>query len=401
MASIEAEWLHAPETEAVIGALGPDSARFVGGAVRDTLLDRPVGDVDLATVLAPEEVMARLEAAGLKAVPTGLEHGTVTGVAGGHPFQITTLRKDVETYGRHAQVAFTDDWQADAARRDFTMNALYADADGRVYDYFSGVADARAGRVRFIGEPGQRIAEDALRILRFFRFHAHYGADGLDPAGRAACAEKRDMLDVLSVERVRDELLRLLEAPDPLPVLEAMQETHILAHVLPEAEGLTPVARLVAVERALARPDGLRRLAALAPAHQSDLDALARRLRLSTAARKRLATMADEAPDTKDPTALRAAAYRLGAQTAIDRLLLAAAPEQMDSVRAALTLLEGWTPPSLPVSGRDLVAAGVPEGPAVGRQLRALETRWIASDFTLSKDDLLAALSAAGKSSTI
>jgi len=390
---IQPDWLQARETAAVIAALGAEAARFVGGAVRDSLLARPVGDIDLATVLEPAEVMARLERAGLKAVPTGLDHGTVTAVAQGKPFQITTLRKDVETFGRHARVAFTEDWRADAARRDFTMNALYADADGRIYDYFGGVADARAGRVRFIGEPAQRIAEDALRILRFFRFHAHYGGDGLDPEGYAACREKRGLIDLLSIERLRDELLRLLEAPGPCGALAAMCEAGVLAHLLPETGELAHLRQLVALEQGLDRRDRLRRLAALAPRRKNVLDGLARRLRLSNDQRKRLAAMAGEAPDPQDPAALRAAAYRLGGQTAIDRLLLGATPASLETVREALALLESWTPPALPVSGRDLVRAGIPEGPELGRRLRALEERWIASDFTLSQDALLAALS--------
>jgi len=396
---IEADWLRAPASRAVLDALGPSNARFVGGAVRDSLLGRPVTDIDLATPLLPEEVSRRLEAAGLKAVPVGIAHGTVTAVAHGEPFQITTLRKDVETYGRHARVAFTDDWKADAARRDFTMNALYADHEGRISDYFGGLADALAGRVRFIGDAKERITEDALRILRFFRFHAHYGRDGLDAEGLAACRRTCAMLDLLSIERVRDELLRLLDAPDPVSTLRAMRETGVLAHILPDAGDFTRFQELVECERRLETRDALRRLAALLPLEKGVFDAESFRLKLSNAERKRLLAMAG-APPACEPRALRAEAYRIGNQAVIDRLLLAGDKRGCDDntspIRQAITLLEAWRPPRFPVRGRDLRQAGLPPGPALGRHLGELERRWIESDFTLSKVELLLDLGSEG-----
>ena len=385
---LDAPWLTAPETMAVIEALGPENTRFVGGAVRDSLLGRAVTDIDVATPLPPDEVMQRVTAAGLKAIPTGIDHGTVTVVSNHRPFEVTTLRRDVETFGRRARVAFTDDWRADASRRDFTINALYAEVSGELHDYFGGLADLEAGRVRFIGDPADRILEDALRILRFFRFHAHYGRGPLDAAGRAACVAARDRLDLLSIERVRDEILKLLAAPDPVPVLEAMKEAGILALILPEADGFARLRRLIAVEQALGCADPLRRLAALAGLEAVRLDRLARRLRLSNKERARLVAMAGEVP-APEPRALRAAAYRYGSETTRDRILLAADPSDLAAVRAALAALERLSPPRFPLTGRDLVAAGHAPGPALGAALRTLEEEWIASDFGLSRAELL------------
>lgn len=381
---LEADWLRAPGTRAVMAALGEDNLRFVGGAVRDSLLGLPVGDVDIATPLAPGEVMARLAAAGLGAKPTGLAHGTITAISDHRPFEVTTLRHDVETFGRHARVVFTDDWQADAARRDFTMNALYCDPQGRVFDYHGGLADARAGRVRFIGRPADRIAEDALRILRFFRFHARFGQGPPDAAGLAACAAGREQLDGLSVERVRDELLKLLVADDPCAVVAALGATHILRHILPEAVGTARLAPLVALERRLARPDALRRLAALLGVEEQRLADAGRRLKLSNRQRARLAAIAGPVPDI-DGRALRAALYRDGAETVADRLFLAGS---MDGL-AMLDGLAGQARPVLPVSGRDLARAGLASGPAMGATLRRLEQAWIASDFSLDRASLL------------
>jgi len=393
---LDAAWLEAPATRDVLTALGRDSARFVGGAVRDSLLGRPVTDIDLATPLPPEEVMARLERAGLKAVPVDLAHGTVTAVARSEAFQITTLRRDVETFGRHARVAFTEDWRADAARRDFTMNALYADAAGWITDYFGGITDALAGRVRFIGDPAERIREDGLRILRFFRFHAHYGAGGPDAAGLAACRAQRAMLDLLSIERVRDELLRLLDSPDPVPVLSSMEKTGVLGHILPEARMLDRLAGLVARERVLGRPDPLRRLAAFLPQDAGLLAAIGDRLRLSNAQRDRLGRLAEPAPQPHDARALRAAAYRAGTQAVIDRLMLASAETGTgtEALGAAIRQLERWAIPKFPLRGRDLQRAGLLPGPGLGRTLSRLEERWIDSDFTLSKAELLESLKA-------
>lgn len=388
-------WLAWPSTRAVLAALTADggAARFVGGAVRDSLLGLPVKDVDLATPLTPEQVIGRLRAARLKAVPTGIAHGTVTAVAGHKPFEITTLRHDVETFGRHARVAFTDDWQADAARRDFTMNALYADGGGRVYDYFGGVADARAGLVRFIGDPLQRIDEDALRVLRFFRFHAHYGKGAVDQAGLAACAARHLALAALSWERIRDEMLKLLAAQDPAATLRVMLQTAILEAVLPELHDLERLSRLVEVEQAHRRADPLRRLVALMAPRPDTAAMVAKRLRLPVRAAKRIAAMLGDGPAphaAMTGKAARAALYGLGAETFTDRLLLAAQPG--DALAPLLAMADAWVRPVLPVAGKDLLDLGMARGPAMGAALKAVEQSWIDSDFTLSRDALLASL---------
>lgn len=386
MARLEADWLDEPASRAVVDALGRDEARFVGGAVRDSLLGRPVADIDLATRLPPDIATARLEAAGIRTVPTGIAHGTITAIALGRSFEVTTLRKDIETYGRHARVLFTDDWKADAARRDFTMNALYAEADGRLHDYFGGIEDALSGRVRFIGDAGQRISEDALRILRFFRFHAHFGKGPPDESGLSACRAAVSMLAILSIERVRNELLKLLAAEDPLPALVVCRDSGVLGHVLPEAradfEG--PLAGLLRRERALAMPDPLRRLAVLIGDEASKLEETGRRLRLSNREIARLVAMAKPAPPDR---LLLQAAYRDGEEAVRDRLLLADLPEA--HLIALLARLAGWSRPRFPLGGRDLAKAGIAPGPDMGRRLARLEAIWVASDFTLGRAELL------------
>ena len=362
-----APWREAPGLARVMVALG--EARVVGGAVRDTLLGLPVADVDLATPLPPQQVVDRLEAAGIKAVPTGIAHGTVTAVADGRPYEVTTLRRDVETDGRHAVVAFTDSWREDAARRDFTINALYADpASGELFDYFDGLADLDARRVRFIGDPLQRIAEDHLRILRFFRVHARFG-DTVDPDGLAACAARANDLMALSRERIAAELLKLLVAPKAVEVVQLMVGHGIFAPVLPEIDAACAerLATLAAAEAAAqVTPDPVRRLAALIPADAAE--AIGARLKLSNADRKRLAA-ATSGPGNEGPHAL---AYRAGVEGAIDRLLLGGADPAP---------LLGWTPPRLPIGGGALVARGLKAGPVVAAALKAVETRWIAEGF--------------------
>lgn len=377
------DWLTAPATQAVLDALetagGDGCVRVVGGAVRNALMGRPVDDVDLATRLHPEAVMAALQAAGLKAVPTGLAHGTVTAVSGGRGFEVTTLRRDVATDGRHAEVAFTDDWAEDAARRDFRLNALYADREGRVFDPTGeGVADALAGRVVFVGEPARRIAEDYLRILRFFRFSAWYGQGAPDPVGVAACAAGRDGLPRLSAERVSKELLKLLAAPDPRPVLAAMDEAGVLGVILPEAVVTGRFGRLVE-----SCHDPLLRLAALLPENAATAGEVAARLRLSNAQRDRLTAAADQTVPVGPglaPAALRAALYRLGRETVRDRLTLAEA-SGLKAPETLWALVETWPIPRLPVGGADLARLGVPPGPTTGEILRAFEAGWIADDF--------------------
>jgi len=350
----------------VLGAAEGET-RFVGGAVRDTLLGIPVSDVDLATRLLPDETLARLAAAGIRAVPTGLAHGTITAVIASGPVEVTTLRHDLSTDGRHAVVGFTGEWREDAERRDFTINALYADpVTGEIFDWFGGLGDLAAARVRFIGDPYRRIAEDHLRILRFFRFHARFG-DTIDEPGLEACVARANDLMALSRERIAAELLKLLGAAHAVPVVALMVDRGILRPVLPEITATDRLATLAAREAAAGiAPDPIRRLAALvAPA---DVEAVGARLKLSNADRKRLAA-AHGGPGDEGPRAL---AYRAGPAVAIDRLLLAGED---------VAPIADWAPPRLPLSGGALVARGLSKGPAVAAALRSVETRWIAEGF--------------------
>ena len=371
-----AKWRSRRGMERLLAALGGDEGltRYVGGAVRDDLLDLPVSDVDLATRIEPDEVMKRLEKARIKAVPTGIDHGTITAVSDGHPYEITTLRRDVTTDGRRATVAFTSDWEEDAARRDFTINALFADVrTGEIFDYFGGLDDLQARRVRFIGDPLKRIAEDHLRILRYFRFHARFGAGAPDPAALDACTARANDLMALSRERIADELLKLLGLPDPAPTVGIMLERGILKPVIPEitAERLDDLHALIATEDSAGLPaDGLRRLAALLPPEAVVADSVAVRLRLSNKARKRLACVAVR--DVGDVA--EALAYRVGTDCAVDRLLLAGEPQ-------AAAKIASWRPPRLPIGGGALIARGLPEGPIVARTLRKIEQRWVDAGF--------------------
>jgi poly(A) polymerase len=362
-----------PGVAALFEALGAGEARLVGGAVRDALLGIPVTDIDLATSLSPYEVMRRCGATGIRTVPTGIAHGTVTALPGGEPVEVTTLRADLATDGRHATVAFTDDWREDAARRDFTVNALYFEpSEGAVSDWFGGLDDLKAGRVRFIGEPLQRIAEDHLRILRFFRFTARFGRM-VDEEGLAASAARANDLMALSRERIADEWLKLLALSDPAPTISLMLEHGILLPVLPEVESgaLPRLADLIEAERAASFPgEPLRRFASLLPADPQLAEKVAARLKLSNKARKRLASAA--VPDAKgQPQAL---AYTLGLEEAQDRLLLAGRPADA----AALT---GWTVPKLSIGGGALIARGLTAGPVVARTLKAIERRWVEQGF--------------------
>jgi poly(A) polymerase len=371
-----AEWRQRTGMAALLDALGAADGltRYVGGAVRDDLLSLPVNDVDLATRLRPGEVVERLEAAGLKAVPTGIDHGTVTAVISGHPFEITSLRRDVSTDGRRATVAFTDDWKEDAARRDFTINALSADpASGELFDYFGGLADLDQRHVRFIGDPLQRIDEDHLRILRFFRFHARFGAGEPDAEALDACTRRANDLMALSRERIADELLKLLALGNPAPTVGVMLQRGILKPVLPEIEPerLCDLESLIAAEEASdVAPDSLRRLAALLPHDPELAQAIGVRLKLSNKARSRLACAATDGSG-KTPQAL---AYRAGTDCAVDRLLLAGRPDDARAIAA-------WTAPRLPIGGGALIARGLAEGPVVARTLRRIEDRWVDAEF--------------------
>lgn len=348
--------------------------RYVGGAVRDEMIGLASSDIDLATRLDPLEVQRRLEASGIKAVPTGIEHGTITAISDGQVVEVTTLRRDVSTDGRRATVAFTDDWREDAARRDFTINALFADPlSGEIFDYFGGLDDVVARRVRFIGDPLQRIAEDHLRILRFFRFHARFGASAADAQALDACTIRANDLMALSRERIADELLKLLALANPAPTVEMMLERGILRPVLPEVQAgaLPRVRALIAAEAEThIAPHGLRRLAALLPQDPTIADNVAARLKLSNKDRKRLAFAAR--PDL--PADPRERAYRFGIEGALDTFLLEGRSSQACSI-------SDWDPPRLPVGGGELIGMGVPRGPDVARRLREIEDAWIDAGF--------------------
>jgi poly(A) polymerase len=386
-----AEWLDRPETQAVFAALAARGhlGRAVGGAVRNALVGRPVADVDIATDARPQEVMRAAEAAGLKAIPTGLAHGTVTVVAGAHAYEITTLRRDVETHGRHATVVFTEDWAEDAKRRDFTLNALYCGADGTVFDPLGGYPDLVARRVRFIGDARERIREDYLRILRFFRLTADFGEGPADADGLAACVRERAGLPILSAERVRVELLRLLAAPRGAEIAELMQDYGLLPAVLGCAPRPNLLARLAGIEAALGlAPDPVLRLAALAVEIEEDAERLRDRLRLSNEQAARLARAAGPGAGIGPPhpeAHARAWLYRRGAAAFHERVLLdwvrSGAPPGSQPWRHRLALPSRWQVPRFPLTGADLLAQGVPAGRRVGEILRDLETWWIAGDF--------------------
>jgi len=384
------DWATAMPVQRVLDALeaAGGEGRFVGGCVRDTLAGRPIQDVDIATPLLPDAVIAALQAAGLGAVPTGIEHGTITALVEHQPYEVTTLRQDVETFGRHAVVAFTEDWRTDALRRDLTMNALYLDRRGRLYDFFAGAADLAAGRVRFVGDPWQRIREDYLRILRFLRFHAHYGRGPLDAHGMAAAAALAAGLDGISGERKRQEFLRLLEAPDPLPVLEVMLAHGILRYVLPRADGLQRLRRLLALAP---DADALQRLAVLLP-HGADPTPAAAGLRLSNRETGRLKTMASASEELESARVRRRLLYRLGAEALIDRGRLAAVDGCLAATDLAALEAEAaaWRPLSFPLRGRDLVSLGIAPGRGMGDLLKTLEEWWIEEGFRPDRAALLA-----------
>lgn len=384
----DAGWRHWPGLDRLLAALGADEGetRFVGGCVRDTLLGLEVSDVDLATRLAPDEVMARLKRDRIKAVPTGLAHGTVTAVIQGRPIQVTTLRRDVATDGRRATIAYTDDWREDAARRDFTINALSAEpASGTIHDYFDGEVDLKARCVRFIGDPLIRIAEDHLRILRFFRFDARFGGGAPDKASMLACQKRRNDLMALSRERVADELLKILGVEYPSPAVVLMFALDIFTPIIPEIDeaAVRRLSRLQEREQAIGiAPDSLRRFAALLPIDPALAAGVAARLRLSKKAVKRLATAAARATDDlQSPEAL---AYWLGRDEAIDRILLG------DGDPNRVAALHGWVRPKLPIRGGDLVARGLHAGPLVAATLQAIEQEWVEGGFPGDTSDVVA-----------
>jgi poly(A) polymerase len=395
----DAAWLTAGPVARLLGILSNDGeeARVVGGAVRNALLGEKIGEVDVATTAVPEEVTRRAAAAGFKPVPTGIEHGTVTVVIAGEPFEVTTLRVDVETFGRKAKVRFGRDWKTDAERRDFTMNALSATAGGAVHDYVGGLADLEARRVRFIGNAATRIAEDYLRILRFFRFHAAYGRGELDPAGLQACIAGREGLATLSRERVRMELLKLLVAGRAAPALTAMADAGLLVSLLAGVPLIANFTNMVALESALKLPpDTVRRLGALGVVVTEDAERLSQRLRLSNAEHERLLSMGQiwwrRIVPAGDELA-RPWLYRLGAERFTDRVLLAwarsGASADDAAWRALATLPRRWTVPVFPLKAADFIARGIEKGPALGAALRAAEEAWIAAGFP-GEDTVLA-----------
>jgi poly(A) polymerase len=397
-----ADWLWRSDAQAVFAALAARgfAARAVGGAVRNALLGLPVTDVDIATTARPDDIIAAAEAAGLRAIPTGITHGTVTIVSGGRPYEVTTLRKDVQTHGRHATVAFTDDWAADAGRRDFTLNALYCTADGEMFDPLSGYADLIARRVRFIGEAAERIREDYLRILRFFRFNAEYGQGPPDTEALTACVRERTGLAILSGERVCQELLRLLAAPRGPELARWMLDYGLLPQVLGLAPRPTLLARLADLEAALGlAPDAVLRLAVLGVEVPEDAERLRDRLRLPNEDATKVTRAAMPAPAV-DPAAPESAAktqlYADGATAYRERVVIAWTRSgdgpASDAWRRRLSLPERWQPPRFPIGGADVMTLGVPAGPRVGELLRALEAWWITGDFKADEATLRAQL---------
>jgi len=391
------DWMSSPDIRAVLDALTANGAvvRFVGGCVRDAVLGLPVKDIDIATSETPDAVIELLRRAGLRAVPTGYDHGTITAVTGGSHFEVTTLRHDVETFGRHARVAFTDDWRADAERRDFTMNAIFCDPDGALYDPTGGLDDLRAGRVRFVGDARARIGEDVLRLLRFFRFFAWYGKEPPDDAALAACAELAPRLPGLSAERVWAETSRLLLAPDPAPVVGLMAETGVLAHLLPEATTLGRLAGVVTLESKFDQaPDAIRRLAAIVAGDRATAENISAKLRLSRKEAGRLGDILahrDQTDGRMDARDQRAMIYRLGVDLFRDLVLIDGAGDGDD--RSALwQSAADWTPVGFPLKGADVIALGVPKGPKIGAHLAAAEAWWIAEDFRPDRAACLARL---------
>ena len=380
---VTGDWIKAEATQRVCACLRDVGfqALFVGGCVRNALLDEPVGDIDIATDALPAEVMAASQAVGLKSVPTGLDHGTVTVISDHVPHEVTTFRRDVETHGRRATVAFSDDILQDASRRDFTMNALYAQADGTVIDPLGGIEDLKARRVRFIGDAGQRIREDYLRILRFFRFHAWYGDPdcGIDTDGLAAIGAHLDGLAGLSRERIGVEILKLLTAANPAPSVASMRAAGVLHRVLPGAEDHALAALVHLEEAAHVSPDPIRRLTVLGGEESSD------HIRLSRSQSKMIELLKTEVASTKKAGEL---GYRYGAQTAMDILLLRAALFEQPLSRDARVAIQKGVSSEFPVRAEDLMPDVT--GPALGARLKTLEQRWIDSDFSLSRQDLLA-----------
>ena len=406
--SDRANWLRSKPLQALFAALNRDGGevRVVGGAVRNTLLGTKVSDVDLATTHLPEQTVRLAKEAGFKPVPTGIEHGTITVVVQGQPFEVTTLRKDIETNGRHAKVAFGTDWKTDAERRDFTINALYATADGDVIDYVGGLTDIETKTLRFIGDAEERIREDYLRILRFFRFFAWYGSGRPETDGLRASARLKDGLNQLSAERVWSELKKLLSAPDPSRAMLWMRQSGVLSAILPESEkwGIDTIHGLVRAEADLDwQVDALLRLESIVPPDAARMTELGKRLKMSNAERARLEAWAraDAIKSETSEQALKKLIYRGSSQAVADRIRLAYASARQEAaasdeamIRAGgysrlLDAVEKYEPLVFPVTGGDLLSLGVEKGPGLGEALRDLETLWIDSGFSLDREALL------------
>ncbi|MFB9268693.1 CCA tRNA nucleotidyltransferase [Bradyrhizobium erythrophlei] len=395
----DAPWLGSGPAARVLGLLdtGGEEARVIGGAVRNALMRIPLGDIDIATTAVPEEVVRRAKDAGIKSVPTGIEHGTVTLVVDGHPFEVTTLREDTETYGRKAKVKFGRNWVRDAERRDFTINGLSVDAAGVVHDHVGGLADIEARRVRFIGDPAQRIAEDYLRILRFFRFHAAYGAGEIDRAGYLACVSRRAGLAGLSAERIRMEMLKLVVAEGAASAAVAMADGGLLLWLFGGVAYTGPFAAMIEIEKRMGlAPGAVRRLGALTVAVTEDARRITTRLRLSNAEAKALDSMGHRwwRLPGMDEARARRRLYRLGEDAYRDRLLLAwartGAGRNVDQWHALATLPQRWRPPQFPLKAADFIARGIAEGPALGHVLTLAEDAWLAADFPLEPQALSA-----------
>ncbi len=393
-------WLTQRETQAVMAALEaarPGGSRFVGGCVRNVFRSTTHADddIDIASQLEPPAIIAALETAGIRALPTGIEHGTITAIFDSRPYEITTLRRDVETDGRRAVVAFTEDWAEDAARRDFRLNALYADREGHVFEPIAGgLSDAKSGRVIFIGDGDERLREDYLRILRFFRFNAWYG-EAIDGAGMDACARQRQGLRKIAAERIWKELKKLLGAPDPSVAMLAMEESGVLEEILPGAHADGVVALCEAEKQAGLKPDPIQRVMAMLPRRGREMDAVAGRLKLSNEEHRRLLAWASAGMDHVQglaPRDLHAAIYVYGPEAVRDRAVLEAAQsERAADLRARLSEIAAWPRPVLPIGGDDALALGL-SGPRIGQALRVAEAAWIDSDFRLDRDALLARL---------
>jgi poly(A) polymerase len=379
----DASWLKWPEARLLVEILGFENVRFVGGAVRDYLLGVSVSDVDIATPLVPSVVMELLALKSIRVIPTGIEHGTVTALVGAHKFEITTLRLDVETDGRRAIVAFSQSWQEDAARRDFTINALYADAGGKIYDYFGGLDDLRARKIRFIGDASSRITEDALRILRFFRFHGRIEQGVVDAAGLAACTKLSRMQMSLSRERIRDELLKILALNDPLPTIHLMLENGILSPILPELTDFKRLSLICQRQKMIGTHDAPQRLAALAPSSSQELTKLGQRLRLSNKECVRLAAMARPWSWNGDQLFLDRLIYKMGTQNVLDLAVLH--EDEVVQLQRINDRTQRWIHPILPIRGQQLIDLGVGAGPDVSRLLRVFETAWMEANFPLDE----------------